>query len=53
MFRKLNAKIPEHVQNYVDIFNAITGKTIDEHISDLNGFKTIEVFLFSGIMKGS
>jgi aldehyde:ferredoxin oxidoreductase len=25
------AKIPEHVQNYVDIFNAVTGKNIDKH----------------------
>lgn len=24
------AKIPEHVQNYVDIFNAVTGKNIDK-----------------------
>ncbi len=24
------AKVPEHVQNYVDIFNAITGKNIDK-----------------------
>jgi aldehyde:ferredoxin oxidoreductase len=24
------AKIPEHVQNYVDIFNAVTGKSIDK-----------------------
>jgi len=25
------AKIPEHVQNYVDIFNGVTGKNIDKH----------------------
>jgi aldehyde:ferredoxin oxidoreductase len=25
------AKIPEHVQNYVDIFNAVTGNSIDKH----------------------
>ncbi|KUO73467.1 MAG: aldehyde:ferredoxin oxidoreductase [Clostridia bacterium BRH_c25] len=25
------AKIPEHVQNYVDIFNAVTGRNIDKH----------------------
>lgn len=25
------AKVPEHVQNYVDIFNAITGRNIDKH----------------------
>ncbi len=25
------AKVPEHVQNYVDIFNAVTGKHIDKH----------------------
>ncbi|MHB1393554.1 MAG: aldehyde ferredoxin oxidoreductase family protein [Clostridia bacterium] len=25
------AKIPEHVQNYVDIFNAVTGSNIDKH----------------------
>ncbi len=24
------AKVPEHVQNYVDIFNAVTGKQIDQ-----------------------
>ncbi len=24
------AKVPEHVQNYVDIFNAVTGKKIDQ-----------------------
>ena len=24
------AKVPEHVQNYVDIFNAVTGKSIDK-----------------------
>ena len=24
------AKVPEHVQNYVDIFNAVTGKNIDK-----------------------
>ncbi|HSH35251.1 aldehyde ferredoxin oxidoreductase family protein [Schnuerera sp.] len=24
------AKIPEHVQNYVDLYNAVTGKNIDE-----------------------
>lgn len=24
------AKVPEHIQNYVDIFNAVTGKNIDE-----------------------
>ena len=24
-------KVPEHVQNYVDIFNAITGRNIDKH----------------------
>jgi aldehyde:ferredoxin oxidoreductase len=24
-------KVPEHVQNYVDIFNAITGRKIDKH----------------------
>jgi aldehyde:ferredoxin oxidoreductase len=24
------AKVPEHVQNYVDIFNAVTGKQIDK-----------------------
>ncbi|MCK4835682.1 MAG: aldehyde:ferredoxin oxidoreductase, partial [Candidatus Aminicenantes bacterium] len=24
-------KVPEHVQNYVDIFNAITGQSIDKH----------------------
>ncbi len=25
------AKIPEHVQNYVDIYNAVTGSNIDKH----------------------
>lgn len=25
------AKVPEHVQNYVDIFNAVTGKSIDKN----------------------
>jgi len=25
------AKIPEHVQNYVDIYNAVTGSSIDKH----------------------
>ncbi len=25
------AKIPEHVQNYVDVFNAVTGQNIDKH----------------------
>jgi aldehyde:ferredoxin oxidoreductase len=25
------AKVPQHVQNYVDIFNAVTGKNIDKH----------------------
>lgn len=25
------AKVPGHVQNYVDIFNAVTGKNIDKH----------------------
>jgi aldehyde:ferredoxin oxidoreductase len=25
------AKVPEHVQNYVDIYNAITGEQIDKH----------------------
>ncbi len=25
------AKVPKHVQNYVDIFNAVTGKNIDKH----------------------
>ena len=25
------AKIPEHVQNYVDIFNAVTGRSIDKN----------------------
>lgn len=24
------AKVPEHVQNYVDIFNAVTGKNVDQ-----------------------
>ena len=24
------AKVPEHVQNYVDLFNAVTGKSIDK-----------------------
>ena len=24
------AKVPEHVQNYVDVFNAVTGKSIDK-----------------------
>jgi len=25
------AKVPKHVQNYVDVFNAVTGKNIDKH----------------------
>lgn len=25
------AKVPEHVQNYVDLFNGVTGKNIDKH----------------------
>ncbi|HQI17628.1 MAG TPA: aldehyde ferredoxin oxidoreductase C-terminal domain-containing protein, partial [Bacillota bacterium] len=25
------AKIPEHVQNYVDVYNAVTGSNIDKH----------------------
>jgi aldehyde:ferredoxin oxidoreductase len=25
------AKVPEHVQNYVDIFNAVTGRSIDKY----------------------
>ncbi|MDP4125838.1 MAG: aldehyde ferredoxin oxidoreductase C-terminal domain-containing protein [Bacillota bacterium] len=25
------AKIPEHVQNYVDVYNAVTGMSIDKH----------------------
>ncbi len=29
-FTKEPAKVPEHVQNYIDIFNSVTGKNIDK-----------------------